>query len=56
MSLLHLPNVTYAVTFPEGYTNTKVTVNGDAAEASATLNLTGFTPKTAYTSHHRGRR
>ena len=42
-------DVTYAVTFPEGYTNTKVTVNGDAAEASATLNLTGLTPKTAYT-------
>lgn len=42
-------DVTYAVTFPEGYTNTKVTVNGEAAEASATLNLTGLTPKTAYT-------
>ena len=42
-------DVTYAVTFPEGYTNTKVTVNDEDAAAAATLNLTGLDPKTSYT-------
>lgn len=42
-------NLTYAVTFPEGYTDTTVTVNGEAAETSATLALTGLDPKTNYT-------
>lgn len=42
-------DLTYAVSFPDGYTNTKVTVNGEAAQPAATLNLTDLTPKTAYT-------
>ena len=42
-------DIVYSVTFPEGYTNTKITVNGEDADAAATINATGLEPKTAYT-------
>ena len=42
-------DIVYAVTFPDGYTNTSVTVNDEPAETSATLNLAGLSPKTKYT-------
>lgn len=42
-------NLTYAVTFPEGYTDTQVTLNGEALSAlSGTKALTGLSPKTDY--------
>lgn len=42
-------DLTYNVAFAEGYSNTEVTINGESASTSATLNLTGLTPKTDYT-------
>ncbi|MCM1066060.1 MAG: hypothetical protein NC418_00620 [Muribaculaceae bacterium] len=39
----------YKVTFPEGYENTSVTINGTAADDVATLDLTGLDANTAYT-------
>lgn len=41
-------NLTYNVEFPEGYANTSVTLNGEDAAASATLNLADLSPKTEY--------
>lgn len=40
--------LTYSATFPEGYTNTSVTVNGVAADGTELL-LSDLTPKTEYT-------
>lgn len=39
--------LTYSAVFPEGYTNTSVTVNGVAADGNE-LVLTGLSPKTEY--------
>lgn len=41
--------LTYSVEYAEGYSNTSVTVNGEVAQTSNTLNLTDLTPKTEYT-------
>lgn len=40
--------LSWNVTFPEGYTDTSVTINGEPAEGTS-MQLTGLTPKTAYT-------
>lgn len=40
--------LSWTATFPEGYTETSVTINGDSAEGTS-MQLTGLTPKTAYT-------
>lgn len=39
--------LTYNVSFPDGYTNTVVTVNGEPVEG-ASMQLSGLTPKTQY--------
>lgn len=40
--------LSWNATFPEGYTDTSVTINGEPAEGTS-MQLTGLTPKTAYT-------
>lgn len=42
-------NLVYSVAFPEGYTNTSVTLNGEAVAAEGNMALTDLTPRTQYT-------